>query len=101
MAKLRVGESNHFYGKHHSEETKNKLRQIDKSYTQTQEYRDNMSRIKSGKNNGMYGKKHSEESKQKMSINSKGKTAGEKNGMYGKSGNKALNGKRIEMYDVD
>lgn len=34
-----------------------------------------------------------------MSIHSKGKTAGEKNGMYGKSGDKALNGKRIEMYD--
>ena len=34
-----------------------------------------------------------------MSINSKGKTLGKKNGMYGKSGNKALNGKRIEMYD--
>ena len=58
-----------------------------------------MSQITSGSNNGMYGKKHTEESKQKMSINSKGKTSGEKNGMYGKSGNSALNGKWIEMYD--
>ena len=47
----------------------------------------------------MYGKKHTKESKQKMSINSKGKTSGEKNGMYGKSGDKAINGKKIEMYD--
>lgn len=38
----------------------------------------------------MYGKKHTQESKEKMSINSKGKTAGEKNSMYGK---------KIEMYD--
>ena len=60
-----------------------------------------MSQLTSGKNNGMYGKKHTEEAKQKMSINSKGKTAGEKNGMYGKSGDKALNGKHIEMYDGD
>jgi hypothetical protein len=28
VAKLRVGEKNHFYGKHHSEETKEKLRQF-------------------------------------------------------------------------
>ena len=34
-----------------------------------------------------------------MSINSKGKTAGEKNGMYGKSGDKAINGKHVAMYD--
>jgi hypothetical protein len=58
-----------------------------------------MSELTSGSKNGMYGKKHTEKSKQKMSVNSMGKTAGEKNGMYGKKGNKALNGKRIEMYD--
>ena len=62
-----TGEGNPMYGKHHSEETKEKLRQIDKSYTQTQEYRDNMSKIKSGEGNGMYGKHHTEEAKQKMS----------------------------------
>ena len=47
----------------------------------------------------MYGKHHSNESKEKMSINSKGKTAGDKNGMYGKKGNNAINGKKIGMYD--
>ena len=36
-----------------------------------------------------------------MSINSIGKTSGEKNGMYGKKGDKAINGKHIEMYDKD
>ena len=54
------------YGKHHSEETKEKLRKIDKSYTQTEEYRKNMSKVTSGEKNGMYGKKHTEESKQKI-----------------------------------
>ena len=58
-----------------------------------------MSIIKTGSGNGMYGKHHTEESKKKMSENSKGKTSGEKNGMYGKSGNNALNGKKIAMYD--
>ena len=71
----------------------------DNSHYKTDEFRQKMSKLTSGTNNGMYGKKHTEESKQKMSINSKGKTAGNKNGMYGKSGNNALNGKRIEMYD--
>ena len=34
-----------------------------------------------------------------MSQNSKGKTTGEKNGMYGKKGDKAINGKKVYMYD--
>ena len=36
-----------------------------------------------------------------MSINSIGKTLGNKNGMYGKKGNKAINGKKIAMYDTN
>lgn len=79
-ARLRCsGSGNPMYGKHHSEETKDKLRQIDKSYTKSQEYRDNMSKIKSGEGNGMYGKHHSEESKQKMSESKKGKKFGKEN----------------------
>ena len=60
-----------------------------------------LSELNRGKNNGMYGKHHTIESKQKMSINSIGKTLGDKNGMYGKKGNKAINGKRIAMYDIN
>lgn len=96
------GEKNPRYGVHLSEETKEKIRQNrDTSYMQTEEYRKAMSAVTSGKRNGMYGKHHTEESKQKMSEHSIGKTAGEKNGMYGKKGDKALNGKKIEMYDED
>ena len=92
------------YGKHHTEETKAFLSywaefERDNSYYRTEDFRNKMSKLTTGSNNGMYGKKHSEESKRKMSENSKGKTSGEKNGMYGKSGNNAINGKRIEMYD--
>ena len=96
------GKGNPMYGKHHIEETKRKIRQNrDTSYMQTEEYRKNMSIATLGEKNGMYGKHHSEESKQKMSEHSKGKNLGEKNGMYGMKGDKALNGKRVEMYDKD
>ena len=104
MRELNSGKNNPMYGKKHSEKTKEFLSyyaefERDNSHYRTEEFRQKMSQLTKGKNNGMYGKKHSEESKQKMSINSKGKTSGEKNGMYGKSGNNALNGKHIEMYD--
>ena len=102
LSVLQSGKNNGMYGKHHTEETKQKIRENrDTSYTQTEEYRKNMSLIKTGSGNGMYGKHHTEESKKKMSEHSKGKTSGEKNGMYGKSGNNALNGKKIAMYDED
>lgn len=74
------GKNNPMYGKHHSEETKEKLRKIDKSYTQTEEYKKNMSSATSGEKNGMYGKHHTEESKQKMSDAKKGKKMGKDNG---------------------
>lgn len=99
LSKINSGQSNPMYGRHHTEETKEKIRQIDKSYTQTEQYRKNMSQLKSGEKNGMFGKHHTEESKLKMSINSKGKTAGQKNGMFGKKGQNAINGKKIDMCD--
>lgn len=63
------GENNPFYGKHHSEETKTKI-----------------SIANSGLNHSFYGKHFSEEHKSKLSQSNKGKhnTAGEKNGFYGK-----------------
>ena len=104
LSEVNRGKNNGMYGKHHTEQTKAFLSywaefERDNFCYRTDEFKQKMSKITSGSNNGMYGKKHTEEAKQKMSINSKGKTAGEKNGMYGKSGNSALNGKRIEMYD--
>ena len=104
LSEVNRGKNNGMYGKHHSEETKAFLSywaefERDNFPYRTEEFRQKMSERTKDSNNGMYGKKHTEESKQKMSVNSKGKTAGEKNGMYGKSGNQALNGKRIEMYN--
>ena len=104
LSEVNRGKKNGMYGKHHTEETKAFLSywakfERDNSHYRTEDFRNKMSELTTGSNNGMYGKKHSEESKRKMSENSKGKTSGEKNGMYGKSGNNAINGKRIEMYD--
>lgn len=71
------GELNPFYGKKHSEETKEKLRQISLELCKSEEFR--MSRANYGEKNGMYnsarfgelnpmwGKTHSEETKIKQS----------------------------------
>lgn len=104
LSEVNRGKRNGMYGKHHTEKTKAFLSywaefERDNSHYRTEDFRNKMSELTIGSNNGMYGKKHSEESKRKMSENSKGKTSGKKNGMYGKSGNNAINGKRIEMYD--
>lgn len=64
------GEKNPFYGKHHTEETKQKMSENHYDYY--------------GENNPFYGKHHSEESKRKMSEAAKGKYAGENNPNYGK-----------------
>lgn len=82
------GEKNGMYGKHHSEETKQKLRQVNKDYTKTESFRQTMSLVTTGEKNGMYGKKHTEESKKKMSDSKKGKKLGAENG----------NAKKIRAY---
>lgn len=65
-AKKRIGEKNNFFGKHHTEETKENLRKKDKDYTKTPEYRENMSKSVSGEKNGMFGKHQSEETREKI-----------------------------------
>lgn len=91
-----AGENNPFYGKKHSKQTKEKLKTVDKSYTQTEEFKQTMSKATSGKNNPMYGRsvydvwvekygkeradKKYKELQKKHSDNNKG----EGNPMYGK-----------------
>ncbi|MFN9109240.1 MAG: NUMOD3 domain-containing DNA-binding protein, partial [Bacteroidota bacterium] len=61
----KTGEKAFHYGKRHSEETRNKLRELN-----------------TGENSHRYGKKHSEETKEKMSKSA----LGENNPMYGRTG---------------
>ena len=71
MKLSKMGVKNSFYGKKHSETTKEKLSKI-------------MLEITAGEKNGFYGKKHTDECKIKMSENRKGLYIGEKNSFYGK-----------------
>lgn len=77
-----IGEKNPFYGKHHTEETKQKLREKSTGRKQTEETKQKMAEFQkkrwtnemkeewgqkfSGENNGMYGKHHSEEAKNRI-----------------------------------
>lgn len=90
----KTGKSNAFYGKTHTPETIDILRNIDKSYTKTEDFKNKCK--KPGKLNGMYGKSFYDvwvekyglvianeklkAFKETQSLNSKGK----KNSMYGK-----------------
>ena len=58
MSQSRSGEKNHFYGKHHSDESKRKISESNKE-------------LKAGEKNPFYGKHHSEEVKKKMSESHK------------------------------
>ena len=74
------GENHHFFGKHHTEETKKKISEVQK-----------------GENNHMYGKHHTEETKKKMSEAQKG----EKGSMYGKTGEKHPRSKPVVQIDLN
>ena len=76
------GESNPFYGKHHSEESKRKNSESHKGKTLSEETKKKIS----VNHKGMYGKHHSEETKQEISKNMKGKYKGENAPLYGKFG---------------
>lgn len=66
----RYGNNNPFYGKHHSEETKEKNRQAHLNKKASEETKLKMSlshQCNIGENNPFYGKHHSEETKKKIS----------------------------------
>jgi hypothetical protein len=113
MSESHKGENNHFYNKSHSQETKDKMSDLNKGKyvgdknpmfgkNHSQEVKDRISESKQGKyvgnKNPMFGKNHSQEVKDKISNLKKGKThsdeskrkmseshKGEKNYFYGKS----------------
>lgn len=73
MSESRKGEGNHFYGKKHTEETKERIK---KRNAETKEIR---SAKLSGEGNGMHGKKHTKETLDIMSKKSKEYWASDEN----------------------
>lgn len=92
MSKLVTGEANPFYGKHHTDETKQLISKKNRGFKHTDEFKKNcsermlnntinigrkyseerkkqISELTSGKNNPMYGKTHSIETLEKISKN--------------------------------
>jgi hypothetical protein len=86
------GEKNHFYGKTHTNVTKEKLSEANLGKTHTKETKEKMSEALIGEKHPMYGKNHTKESKQKMSA----AQSGEKNHMYGKNHTKKAKQKMSE-----
>jgi ribosomal protein S21 len=88
------GKNNPFYGKTHSKETKERLAAVDKSYTQTDDFKRKC--IKAGESNGMhskslydvwltkYGKEEADKRQANLNIKRSENALGVKNGMYGK-----------------
>jgi len=72
------GKNNPMYGKHHTEETKQRISKKNKDYITSEETKKKISKAMKGKNNPMYGKcgkespmygkRHTEETKKKISI---------------------------------
>lgn len=81
MSASHMGDKNSFYGKHHSEEQRNKWSRTRSGKQQ-------------GKENPFFGKSHSEKTKKKLSDLAKTRT-GEKNPNFG---NHKLSGKNHPMY---
>ena len=81
-----AGKNHPLYGKHHSEETRQK---------QSNTKKDNYS---AGKKSPMFGKNHSEESKQKIREGRKDKYIGENSPMYGKRHSKESKQKMKEAH---
>ena len=94
----RIGQLNHFYGRHHTDETKQALRNYRLGKHQTEETKNKLKELFTGRfvseetkkkmSESAKGKKHflglhhTEETKKKMSI----RMSGENNPMFGKSG---------------
>ena len=80
MSTTKKGRVSTFKCKHHSEESKQKLRESHLGKKASEETRKKLSELRKGEKHWNYGKHPSEETRQKMSESRKG----ENNGFYGK-----------------
>ena len=63
-----VGENNPFYGKHHTENVKNRLIELHTGMKVSHDARQKMSESRKGDKNNFYGRHHTEDSKHKISL---------------------------------
>ena len=89
-----TGEGNPFYGKRHTEEAKQKIRESNLGRVYSEETRKKMSNSLSGENNPMYGKRWSQERIDNISI----KMSGENNPMYGISPQERMDEETYELW---
>jgi hypothetical protein len=79
MSSLTSGDKNGMFGKTHTEETKNKIREKSIGRKLNDFYRNQMSENRMGEKNSFYGKKHTKESIELIRQKKIGKFIGEKN----------------------
>lgn len=73
MSNARKGENHHYFGKHLSNEHREKISKTNTGKHPSEATRKKLSKSKRGKNHPFFGKHHSKESKLKISKNNKGK----------------------------
>ena len=81
LSNLRKGEKNSFFGKTHTDEVKNFLKQINKGKILTKEHKSNISKSLIGEQHPFFGKNHTKESISKISTS----MSGENHWLFGKS----------------
>lgn len=99
MRESHLGEKSHMYGKHLSEETKNKIKESRKGFRHSEETKKKLSELNKGERNAFYGKRHSDESKRKMSNSRKGLLAGINHSQARKISQYDLQGNLIKTWD--
>ncbi len=96
ISRRHTGEGNPFYGKYHTEETKQKIVEFNSGRVYSEETRKKMSDSLSGENNPMFGKHWS----QQQIENMKQKMNGENNPMFGISPQERMNEETYKQWKV-
>lgn len=98
------GEKNGFYGKKHSEETRDHWSEIRKGKNTGEQNANYQGKYSKGENNGFFGKNHTEETKSKVGkhhINQNYGLTGESHPMFGKTGKNHPQSKAVFQINKD
>ena len=100
---MNAGDKNHFYGRHHTPEVIEQLRELHRGKKSSEETKQKLSVLNSGKKNNMYGKTHTAEARKKISEAMKGRPStmkGSNHPMARKIDQYTLDGTYIKTYDT-